>query len=138
MVKLSFSLILLVEPNNEGRLLILAGFVGQPFRVAYNFSKASALPYKSAEGFKGAKPLWLDCHNLLIIPVKAIRRVRIGIIRIIIIGIKSNLLGPAGLFFLILSSKGRLGRLALFKASIVTAIIALGLDFARLLPCQVF
>ncbi len=27
--------------------LILPGFVGQPFRVAYFFSKAKALPYKS-------------------------------------------------------------------------------------------
>jgi len=31
--------------------------VGQPFRVAYSFSKAKALPY--IRGFKGAKPLCL-------------------------------------------------------------------------------
>jgi len=44
--------------------------VGQPFRVAYNFSKAFALPYKSSWGFKGAKPL---CNERFFISLFLIR-----------------------------------------------------------------
>ena len=70
---------------------------------------------------------------LLIIPVKAIRWVDIGANKTMI-GVAPSFLGPAGLFFLILSSTGKLSRLTLIQASIVTGVIALGLEFAQLLP----
>lgn len=70
---------------------------------------------------------------LLIIPVKAIRWMNIGFIKTII-GIGPSFLGPAGLFFLLLSSTGKLSRLTLIQASIITGVIALGLEFAQLLP----
>jgi len=70
---------------------------------------------------------------LLIIPVKAIRWVDIGANKTMI-GVAPSFLGPAGLFFLILSSTGKLSRLTLIQASIVAGVIALGLEFAQLLP----
>jgi glycopeptide antibiotics resistance protein len=70
---------------------------------------------------------------LLIIPVKAIRWMNIGFIKTII-GIAPSFLGPAGLFFLLLSSTGKLSRLTIIQASIITGIIALILEFAQLLP----
>ena len=77
---------------------------------------------------------WIGTVSLLlIIPIKAIRWVDIGFSKTII-GIAPSFLGPAGLFFLILSSTGKLSRLSHIQASVVTAIIALGLEFAQLLP----
>jgi len=70
---------------------------------------------------------------LLIIPVKAILWVDIGFIKTII-GIVPSFLGPTGLFFLLLSSTGKLSRLTLIQAWIITGIVALGLEFAQLLP----
>jgi glycopeptide antibiotics resistance protein len=65
--------------------------------------------------------------------VKAIRWVDIGANKTMI-GVAPSFLGPAGLFFLILSSTGKLSRLTLIQASIVAGVIALGLEFAQLLP----
>jgi hypothetical protein len=70
---------------------------------------------------------------LLIIPVKAMRWVDIGFIKTIV-GVAPSFLGPAGLFFLILSSTSKLSRLTLIQTSIITGVIALGLEVAQLLP----
>ncbi len=71
---------------------------------------------------------------LLIIPVKAIRFADVGAMRTMLVGIAPSLLGPAGLLFIILSGSGKLTRLTLFKAAICVAVVALGLEFAQLLP----
>ena len=71
---------------------------------------------------------------LLIIPVKAIRWVHLGWATIILVGIAPSLLGPAGLLFLILSSSGRLSRLTLVQVTFFVATVALGLEFAQLIP----
>ena len=71
---------------------------------------------------------------LLIIPIKAIRFVDKTTADTLLVGIAPSLLGPAGLFFLILSSSGRLSRLTLVQVTVLVAVIALGLEFAQLLP----
>jgi hypothetical protein len=71
---------------------------------------------------------------LLIIPVKAIRWADASVGINIIVGIAPSLLGPIGLLFLILSSSGRLSRLTLVQLTLLVTIIALGLEFAQLLP----
>lgn len=71
---------------------------------------------------------------LLIIPVKAVRFVQDSTASALLVGIAPSLLGPAGLFFLISSSSGRLSHLRLLQVAIVAAIIALGLEFVQLLP----
>jgi Na+-transporting NADH:ubiquinone oxidoreductase subunit NqrB len=70
---------------------------------------------------------------LLIILVKAIRWMDISFIKTIV-GVAPSCLGPAGLFFLIISSTGKLSRLTQIQASIITGVVALGLEFAQLLP----
>jgi len=70
---------------------------------------------------------------LLIIPVKAIRFVDKTTPNTLLVGIAPSLLGPAGLFFLILSSSGRLSRLTLQQVAALVAVVALGLEFAQLL-----
>lgn len=70
---------------------------------------------------------------LLIIPVKAIRWVDTSVAKTFI-GIAPSVLGPAGLLFLIISSSGSLSRLILLQKTIIVAVIALGLEFAQLLP----
>jgi hypothetical protein len=52
----------------------------------------------------------------------------------LLLGIAPSLLGPAGLFFLILSGSGRLSRLPLNRIAGLVAVIAVGLEFAQLLP----
>ena len=71
---------------------------------------------------------------LLIIPVKAIRFVDEATANTLFVGIAPSLLGPAGLFFLTLSSSGRLSHLTLLQVAVLVAVIALGLEFAQLLP----
>ena len=71
---------------------------------------------------------------LLIIPVKAIRFVDETTANALLVGIAPSLLGPTGLFFLILSSSGRLSRLTLLQVAVLVAVIALGLEFSQLLP----
>ena len=71
---------------------------------------------------------------MLIIPIKAIRFLSEESGRTLLVGIAPSLLGPAGLLFLILSSSGRLSRLPLLDLALLVAGIALGLEFAQLLP----
>jgi hypothetical protein len=70
---------------------------------------------------------------LLIIPVKLIRWSDVASASFLV-GIAPSLLGPAGLFFLLRSGGGRLGRTNLPATALITAAIALGLEFAQLLP----
>jgi len=77
---------------------------------------------------------WMGTVCLLaIIPIKVIRWAGGGVSDIII-GIAPSVLGPAGLLFLLLSSTGRLSRLSLFQLTLITAGIALGLEFVQLVP----
>jgi hypothetical protein len=71
---------------------------------------------------------------LLIIPVKAMRFIHGPTADTLLMGIAPSVLGPAGLFFLIPTSPGRLSHLSLLQVAIVTTTIALGLEFAQLLP----
>lgn len=71
---------------------------------------------------------------LLLILIKVFRFFEIGYISKIIIGIAPSLLGPAGLLFLILSSKSKYLKLSINQLSIIISIMAIGLEFAQLLP----
>ena len=71
---------------------------------------------------------------LLIIPIKAIRFADGGAAHTVLVGVAPSLLGPAGLLFLILSSSGRLSHLTLVQVTFLVTAIALGLEFAQLLP----
>ncbi len=70
----------------------------------------------------------------LIVPVKGIRWVNESVEISTLVGVAPSLLGPAGLLFLILSSSGRLSRLTLGQVTMLVTLIALGLEFAQLLP----
>jgi hypothetical protein len=77
---------------------------------------------------------WMGAICLLaIIPIKVVRWAGGGTSDFII-GIAPSLLGPAGLLFLLLSSKGRIARLSLIQLTVIVGIIALGLEFAQLIP----
>ena len=71
---------------------------------------------------------------LLIIPVKAVRWLGLGSSSAFLVGIAPSLLGPAGLLFLLLSSNPRLTRRSLLRTASVVLVIAVGLEFAQLLP----
>ncbi len=71
---------------------------------------------------------------LLIIPIKAIRWVHLNWATTLMVCIAPSVLGPSGLLFLILSSSGRLSRLTLVQITLFVATIALGLEFAQLIP----
>ena len=72
---------------------------------------------------------------LLIVPVKAIRWVNLSIAVGTVIDIAPSILGPAGLLFLILSSSSpRLAHLTLLQTTLLTGIIAIGLEFIQLIP----
>lgn len=71
---------------------------------------------------------------LLIIPIKLFRFFEIGYLSQLIIGIAPSLLGPAGLLFLLLSSKSKHLNLSTIQSAILVSLIALGLEFAQLLP----
>ena len=69
---------------------------------------------------------------ILIIPVKAVRFVDAAAASTLIVGIIPSILGPAGFFFLLLSSPGRFSRLSLLQVATVVIVIACGLEFAQL------
>ena len=71
---------------------------------------------------------------LLIIPIKLFRFLEINYLVTIFIGITPSILGTAGLLFLVLSSVGKLSKLTLLQKTIFVGCIALGLEFAQLLP----
>ena len=71
---------------------------------------------------------------LLIIPIKVFRFFEISYLSQLIIGITPSLLGPAGLLFLILSRKSNHLNLSIIQSSILVSLIAIGLEFAQLLP----
>ena len=71
---------------------------------------------------------------LLIILIKVFRFFEISYLSQLIIGIAPSLLGPAGLLFLILSSKSKHLNLSIIQSSILVSLIAIGLEFAQLLP----
>ena len=71
---------------------------------------------------------------LLIIPLKVFRFFEISYYSQLIIGIAPSLLGPAGLLFLILSSRSKHLNLSIIQSAILVSLIAIGLEFAQLLP----
>ncbi len=71
---------------------------------------------------------------LLIIPIKAIRWADGNISASIFIANAPSILGPAGLLFLLLSSSGKLSKLTLIQLSLLVTGVALGLEFAQLIP----
>ncbi len=71
---------------------------------------------------------------LLLILIKVFRFFEIVYTSKLIIGIAPSLLGPAGLLFLILSSKSKYLNLSLTRLSIIISIVAIGLEFAQLVP----
>jgi hypothetical protein len=70
----------------------------------------------------------------LIIPVKAFRWSDQPLVNSTLIGITPSLLGPAGVFFLVLSSSGPLSRLTYLQIALMVVAISFGLEFAQLLP----
>jgi hypothetical protein len=77
---------------------------------------------------------WMGAICLLaIIPIKVVRWAGGGASDMVI-GIAPSVLGPAGLLFLLLSSTGKLSRLSLFQLTLIVLGIALGLEFAQLIP----
>lgn len=78
---------------------------------------------------------WLGTIILvLIIPIKIFRLFEIIYLSQILIGITPSLLGPAGLLFLIVSSKSKHLNLSLIQSAILVFLIAIDLEFAQLLP----
>jgi hypothetical protein len=71
---------------------------------------------------------------LLIISVKAARWLGFNGSSVFLVGIAPSLLGPAGIFFMLLSRKRNLTRRCLFQTTLLVLAIALGLEFAQLLP----
>lgn len=70
---------------------------------------------------------------LLIIPIKLFRLAPANTVSLAI-DIAPSILGPSGLLFLLLSSTGKLSRLSLLQTTLLAAGIALGLEFAQLIP----
>ena len=69
---------------------------------------------------------------LLIIPVKLLRYSSAA--GSVAVGVAPSLLGPSGLLFLLLSSRGRLSRPTVARTAILVGAISMGLEFAQLLP----
>jgi hypothetical protein len=69
---------------------------------------------------------------LLIIPVKLVRH--LGAAGQIVVGVAPSVLGPAGFFFLLVSSPGRLSRLTLGQMGMVVGAVSVGLELLQLLP----
>jgi hypothetical protein len=89
------------------------------------------LPYKTKRlfGLMGLSAL------LLIIPVKAVRWIDYSPMISPIIDIAPSVLGPIGLLYLLLSSVSpRIARLSLPQATFLVGAIAMGLEFAQLIP----
>lgn len=78
---------------------------------------------------------WIGLISLLlIIPLKVTRFVDQATASTPLFDIAPSFLGPAGLFFLILSSSGKLSRLSPAQVALLVAVIAVGLELAQLLP----
>ncbi len=71
---------------------------------------------------------------LLIVPIKVIRLAEGNIAENVFIGIAPSILGPAGLLFLLLASSGKLSKLTLLQLTLLVTGVALGLEFAQLIP----
>lgn len=84
-------------------------------------------PLKRVYGWIGAT-CWV-----MIFPAKVARRFDPGIDPTLI-GVAPSLLGPAGLLLVVLSSKSRFAHLTLAPAAAMAGTIALGLEFAQMLP----
>jgi len=69
---------------------------------------------------------------LLIIPVKLLRYSSGA--GSVAVGVAPSLLGPSGLFFLLLSSAGRLSRLTVAQMAILVGAISVGLELVQRLP----
>jgi hypothetical protein len=70
---------------------------------------------------------------VLILPAKEARRFNLGIDPLVI-GVAPSLFGPAGLLLVILSSERRFARLTITRATVLAGTVALGLEFAQVLP----
>ncbi|MCK4359770.1 MAG: hypothetical protein KAW92_13725 [Candidatus Cloacimonetes bacterium] len=68
---------------------------------------------------------------IFIIPIKLSRFLNVELNEFIINN-STSLLGPSGLLFIILGSKGRFAKLSLFQATLLTLIIALLLELSQL------
>jgi hypothetical protein len=71
---------------------------------------------------------------LLIIPVKAMRLLHQGPAVSLVSGIAPSLLGPGGFFLLFLSGQARPSRLSATRLAILVGALAVGLEFAQLIP----
>ena len=69
----------------------------------------------------------------MILSVKEARRLHLGL-DARLVGAAPSLFGPAGLLLVILSNDRRLATLTIRQATVVAGIIALGLEFAQVLP----
>jgi hypothetical protein len=81
---------------------------------------------RQALGYVGAVLL------LLIVPVKLLRYW--SPTAQMMVGVAPSLLGPSGLLFLLLSSRGRLSKLTLVQLAILVGVVSVGLELAQLLP----
>ncbi len=70
---------------------------------------------------------------ILILPVKVMRHWHMPIDPIVT-GVAPSLLGPAGLLLVILSNQGRFSELTIGQATLMAGFVALGLEFAQVLP----
>lgn len=70
---------------------------------------------------------------LLILPIKLLRFL-FATETSLLIGIAPSILGPPGFLFLLLSSTGRLSRLTILQATLITGAVAMGLELLQLLP----
>jgi len=70
---------------------------------------------------------------LLILPAKLARHFDSTAVPAIV-GVVPSILGPAGLLFVMVSSEGWSRRLSFVRVTALAAAIALGLEFAQLLP----
>jgi len=78
---------------------------------------------------------WLGTILLLsIIPIKLFRILEINQATSLLIGIIPSILGTAGFLFLVLSDVNRLSKFSLIQKTFFVGCIALGLEFAQLLP----
>src|SRR6266545_2902424 len=69
---------------------------------------------------------------LLIIPLKLLRYG--SATGQVWVGVAPSLLGPSGLFFILLSSRGRLSQLTVAQMGILVVAVSVGLELAQLVP----
>jgi hypothetical protein len=78
---------------------------------------------------------WIGALCLLaIIPMKLLRVLNVPNPTAGIVDVAPSVLGPAGLLFLIRSSRGRLSRLPLFQTALLVGSLAAGLELLQLVP----